>query len=72
MEQVLSKTKLELDDDFNIIDPEAELRKAEAIAATSSKIAALKSRRGWIMQDIYDIDQEIEELQETLKGYGVE
>ena len=70
-QQVVSKTKLLLDDDFNIIDPEVDIKKKEAIININNQIEELNARRSWLIEDIYDIDQEILELQETLKGYGV-
>ena len=70
-QQVVSKTKLLLDDDFNIIDPEVDIKKKEAIININNQIEELNARRSWLIEDIYDIDQEILDLKETLKGYGV-
>ena len=71
MEKVLSTIKLEMDDDFNIIDPRQEVRKAEAINKINNQIESLLSRKTWLMEYVYDINQEVDELRETLKGYGV-
>ena len=60
-------TKLKLDEDGNIVDPEEEVKNSEKLAKISSEIAELKARRGWIMQDVYDIDEEILELEVKLK-----
>lgn len=41
--QVVSKTKLVLDGDFNIIDPNVEVKKAGAIAKINIEIEQLKN-----------------------------
>ena len=60
-------TKLKLDEDWNIVDPEEEVKNSKKLAKISSEIAELKARRSWIMQDVYDIDEEILELEVKLK-----
>lgn len=51
-EKVVTKTKMQLDENFNIIDPKAEERKS------------------WLLEDVWDLEQQILETKETLKGYG--
>lgn len=70
--RVVKSTKLQLDDDFNIIDPEAQLRKQQSVENLKQSLSAARSRQQWLLDDLHDCTEEIKELEETLKGYGEE
>lgn len=69
-QQVVNKTKMELDEDFNIIDPEAEERKARRVLELQRELEELEQRRSWLLEDVWDLDKQILETKSTLKGYG--
>lgn len=64
------KIKLALDDDFNIIDPEVEERKASRVSELQGELEELEQRRSWLLEDEWDLEQQILETKSTLKGYG--
>lgn len=69
-QQVVSKTKLLLDDDFNIVDPEAVERRNLRILELEEELSGLEQRRAWLLEDVWDLEQQILETKSTLKGYG--
>lgn len=68
MEKVLSTTKLEMDDDFNIIDPEVEARKAARKSEILDDIANLDIRINWLMEEIGEMRSEMNELETEYKS----
>lgn len=73
MKQVIVKvTKLTLDDDFNIVDLEAEEKMRISIENLKEELISLEDRRCWVEEMLVDVDVEINEIKNTLKGYGIE
>ena len=68
MEKILSTTKLEMDDDFNIIDPEVEARKAARKSEILDDIANLDIRINWLMEEIGEMRSEMNELETEYKS----
>lgn len=68
MEKILSTTKLEMDDDFNIIDPEVEARKAERKSKILEEISDLNSRKNWLLEEVGELESEISELETEYKS----
>ena len=68
MEKVLSTTKLEMDDDFNIIDPEVEARKHKRKAKILDEISDLNSRKNWLLEEVGELESEISELETEYKS----
>ncbi|CAM0047056.1 hypothetical protein VPHK460_0098 [Vibrio phage K460] len=68
MEKVLRTTKLEMDDDFNIIDPEVEARKAARKSEILDDIANLDIRINWLMEEVGEMRSEMNELETEYKS----
>ena len=68
MKKVLRTTKLEMDEDFNIIDPEVEARKAERKSKILDEISDLNSRKNWLLEEVGELDSEISELETEYKS----
>lgn len=67
-EKVVSKTKMQLDEDFNIIDPHAEERKLKRREKILDTIAELGRRKAWLLEEVGELDSEMNELAEEYKS----
>lgn len=67
-EKVVSKTKMQLDEDFNIIDPHAEERKLKRKEEILDTIAELGRRKAWLLEEVGELDSEMNELAEEYKS----
>lgn len=65
---VLNKTKLQLDDDFNIIDLEVEARKQKRKSEILDSISELSSRKGWLLDEVGELESEMNELEVEFKS----
>lgn len=65
---VLNKTKLQLDDDFNIIDLEVEARKQKRKSEILDSISELSSRKSWFLDEVGELESEMNELEVEFKS----
>lgn len=63
-----NKTKLQIDDDFNIIDPEVEARKQKRKAEILDSISELNSRKDWLLDEVGELESEMNELEVEFKS----